>query len=75
MKVKLKDELKDEKQQLRTDHSSVSHYFPKFNQWLKQLTDIRNQDLIIYQRQTIIWVAWTALLTKRQSRMGIRWNI
>lgn len=51
--------------------TTVSHYFPKFNEWLKQVTDIRNQDLIIYERQTILWAALTALITKRQSRMNI----
>jgi hypothetical protein len=51
--------------------TTVSHYFPKFNQWLNQLTDIRNQDLITYQRRTIVWAALLALLTKRQSRMNI----
>jgi hypothetical protein len=50
---------------------TVSHYFPQFNQWLRQLTDIRNQDLITYQRQTIIWAALLALLTKREARMQI----
>ena len=51
--------------------TTVNHYFPKFNQWLNQLTDIRNQDLITYQRRTIVWAALLALLTKRQSRMNI----
>lgn len=51
--------------------TTVSHYFPKFNQWLSQLTDIRNQDLITYQRQTILWAVLLMLLTKRQSRMNI----
>ncbi|MBF0510692.1 MAG: hypothetical protein HQL13_00010 [Candidatus Omnitrophica bacterium] len=51
--------------------TTVNHYFPWFNGCLKSLTDIRNQDLIIYQRQTIIWVALMALVTKRQARMNI----
>ena len=52
-------------------NTTVSHYFPWFNGWLKELTDIRNQDLITYERQTIIWVALLALLTKREARMQI----
>ena len=51
--------------------TTVRHYFPWFNQWLCQLTDIRNQDLITYQRQTVLWAALMALLTKRQARMNI----
>jgi hypothetical protein len=51
--------------------TTVGHYFPEFNQWLNQLTDIRNQDLIIYERRTIVWAALMALITKRQSRMNI----
>lgn len=50
---------------------TASHYFPKFNEWLKQLTDIRNQDLITYHRETILWAALMAMITKRQSRMNI----
>jgi hypothetical protein len=51
--------------------NTVNHYFPWFNEWLKDLTDIRNQDLIIYQKQTILWAALIALITKRQARMNI----
>ena len=51
--------------------TTVRHYFPKFNQWLAKLTDVRNQDLITYARETIIWAALIALITKRQSRMNI----
>ena len=51
--------------------TTVSHYFPWFNEWLKGITDIRNQELITYQRQTIVWAALLALLTKREARMQI----
>lgn len=51
--------------------TTVGHYFPWFNQWLEGLTDIRNQDLITYQRQTVVWAGLLALLTKRQARMNI----
>ena len=50
---------------------TVSHYFPRFNEWLGELTDIRNQELIVYKRETIVWVALMALLTKRGARMNI----
>ena len=51
--------------------TTVRHYFPEFNQWLGGLTDIRNQDLIIYQKQTILWAGLIALITRRQARMNI----
>ena len=51
--------------------TTVHHYFPWFNGSLEGLTDIRRQDLIIYQKQTIIWAALMALVTKRQARMNI----
>jgi hypothetical protein len=54
---------------------TVNHYFPWFDEWLKRLTDIRNQDLIVYQRQTIIWAALIALITKRQARMNISYQM
>jgi hypothetical protein len=49
----------------------VDHYFPRFNEWLKGLTDIRDQDLIIYERQTLVWSGLLALLSKRGARMAI----
>jgi hypothetical protein len=55
--------------------TTVNHYFPWFNGCLKGITDIRNQDLIIYQRQTIIWAALMALATKRQARMNISYQM
>lgn len=51
--------------------TTVNHYFPWFNEWLKGLKDIRNQDLITYQKTTIIWAVLMALVTKRGSRMNI----
>ena len=50
---------------------TVDHYFPRFNEWLKGLTDIRDQDLIIYERQTLVWSGLLALLSKRGARMAI----
>lgn len=62
---------KEDKNLVEVLSMTVNHYFPRFNEWLGQLTDIRNQELIIYQRQTIVWAALMALLTKRQARMNI----
>jgi len=49
----------------------MHHYFPKFNKWLRQVRDIRNQELIEYRRETIIWMELIAKITKRRSRMQI----
>jgi len=51
--------------------TTLRHYFPQFNQWLQGLTDVRNQELITYEKETILWSGLLALLTKRQSRMNI----
>ena len=50
---------------------TVRHYFPSFNHWLRKITDVRNQELIIYKRETIMWAGLISLLTKRQARMNI----
>ena len=52
-------------------NTTVSHYFPRLNEWFGSITDIRNQDLIVYEKQTIIWAALLALLSKREARMQI----
>ena len=51
--------------------TTMRHFFPGFNQWLGQLTDVRDQELITYERETVLWTGVLALLTKRQSRMNI----
>jgi len=51
--------------------TTVGHYFPKFNDWLKGLTDIRDQAAITYERQTLVWAGLLALVAKRGARMSI----
>lgn len=51
--------------------TTIEHYFPKFNEWLRELTDIRNQEMIIYERQTLFWTGLISMTTKRQARMHI----
>jgi len=51
--------------------TTVGHYFPKFNDWLKGLTDIRDQEAIIYERQTLVWAGLLAFIGKRGARMSI----
>lgn len=50
---------------------TVNHFFPKFNKWLRRIRDIRNQEIIDYQRETIIWTELIAKITKRRSRTRI----
>ena len=50
---------------------TVGHFFPRFNNWLKRLTDIRNQDLITYRREVLVWVGLILLLTKQGARKKI----
>jgi hypothetical protein len=51
--------------------TTMDHYFPKFNEWLRELTDIRDQEVIEYQRETILWTGLISLMTKREARMHI----
>jgi len=51
--------------------TTMDHYFPKFNEWLEELTDIRNQEMITYKRETIVWTALTNLLSKLGARTRI----
>lgn len=51
--------------------TTVDHFFPRFNEWLKGLTDIRDQDVIVYQRETLIWSGLLSLVSKRGARMAI----
>lgn len=51
--------------------TTIEHYFPEFNQWLKMLTDMRNQEAIDYDRQAIVWTEILAMITRRGSRKKI----
>jgi hypothetical protein len=51
--------------------TTMDHYWPKFNEWLGGLTDMRNQDLITYERETIVWAALTTMLNKLGARTKI----
>jgi len=70
-------EIKNKNQEAETENlvgvlsKTVNHFFPKFNQWLRQIRDIRDQEEIEYQRETIVWTALVALITKRGARVKI----
>jgi len=50
---------------------TVDHFFPRFNRWLKNCTDIRKQNLITYRRESVIWSALVMLITRQGSRKTI----
>ena len=50
---------------------TIGHYFPGFNEWLRELTDIRRQDMITYKRETVLWSALIMMITKRGARKKI----
>lgn len=51
--------------------TTVRHFFPELNQWIKGLKDLRNQELIIYKRETLIWSVIIMILTKQGARSKI----
>lgn len=52
--------------------TTIDHCFPHFNEWLKEFTDTRLQERILYKRETILWAALVSMLTKRGSRKKIK---
>lgn len=52
--------------------TTVDHFFPKINKWFAALTDIRNQKIIEYKRETLIWVMLITLLTRQGARSQIQ---
>ncbi len=51
--------------------ATIDHFFPDLNHWFSQVTDARNQELIIYHRETLLWVMLITLLTKQGARQQI----
>ncbi len=51
--------------------TTVDHFFPRFNEWLDNMTDIRRQESTEYSFRTIIWTAIMALVTKRGAKSRI----
>ncbi len=50
---------------------TVDQYFPNLNQWFKDLTDIRDQESIDYNRETLMWTMLLTLITKQGARRQI----
>ena len=51
--------------------TTMGHFFPDFNDRLASLWDPRNQDMIIYRRETLLWSGLTMMLTKQGARSKI----
>ncbi len=51
--------------------TTIEHYFPELREWLKQITDPRNQELIEYKRETLIYIGIILLMGKRGARKKI----
>jgi hypothetical protein len=49
----------------------MGHFFPDFNDRLASLRDPRNQDMIIYRRETLLWSGLIMMLTKQGARSKI----
>lgn len=52
-------------------HKTVAHFFPRWNQWLEEIPDPRNPELIEYELGTLIWTGILMLMTGRQARKQI----
>jgi hypothetical protein len=51
---------------------TVDHYFPKFTEWLKGIADPRNQKVIVYGRETLLWMMLLLMLTRLGARRQIQ---
>ena len=61
----------EEKNLVEVLSTTMGHFFPDFNDRLASLWDPRNQDMIIYRRETLLWSGLTMMLTKQGARSKI----
>lgn len=66
-----KEKITDFKNLVEILWTTVDHFIPELNNWFKGLTDKRDQDSIIYNRETILWTMLLTLITKQKSRKQI----
>jgi len=64
-------EQKEEEKLVKILAETMSHYFPEFNEWLKEISDPRDQEAIVFDRETQIWTGIILFLTKRGARKKI----
>lgn len=55
-------------------YKTVHHFFPKYHQWFKEVKDHRNENMIIYETPTMIWVGILLFLLKLGSRRQINYE-
>jgi hypothetical protein len=51
--------------------TTIDHFFPDFNVWLRKIPDPRDQGLITYQLEAVFWQALLMLITRQGSRLKI----
>jgi hypothetical protein len=54
---------------------TVAHFFPELPAWLGETRDTRDQDLITYSRQFLLWMGLMAFLLKLGSRRQVRYEL
>ena len=54
---------------------TVDHFFPHFNDWLNEIDDPRDPELITYELRTLIWTGVLMFLTKRKARRQISYEM
>jgi hypothetical protein len=52
-------------------HKTTAHFFPRWHQWLEEIPDRRDPDLIVYKLETLIWSGLLMLMTGRGARKQI----
>ena len=53
----------------------MAHFFPDYRSWMRAVTDTRQQDLITYPRQFLLWMGLMIFLLKLQSRRRVRFEL
>jgi hypothetical protein len=51
--------------------TTVDHFFPDFNVWLRKINDPRDPETITYKLETLFWQGLLTLITKQGSRLKI----
>jgi hypothetical protein len=59
----------------KTLAKTVAHFFPELPAWLRETRDTRDQDLITYCRQFLLWMGLAAFLLKLGSRRQVRFEL
>lgn len=55
-------------------YKTLHHFFPSFQNWLKQINDPRNQNSMIYTLPTLLWIGISLFLLKLSSRRQVNFE-